>query len=268
MDLGPLLGYVAAVLIGALLGLVGGGGAILALPVLVHAFALPPQLATSYTLLIVGLSSALGAVRYARQGLIDYQAALRFAVPALLAIHLVRRLLLPRMPTVIDIFGYTSVTMADLLMAVLLLLMLSSGLAMLVERPPLAPVTKARGPRRLFLTSLRGFSVGVLTGLVGAGGGFLLVPALGLIEGLPLKRAVATSLAVISINSLLGFAGDLAAGVSLDWQLLSWFTGFSLIGMMLGTAFSGRLPERAMRKGFAWFLLLLAGALAASQVLT
>jgi uncharacterized membrane protein YfcA len=269
MDAPSMMGFGAALLIGALLGIVGGGGAILTLPVLVYAFAMGPGVATMYSLFVVGTTSAIGAARYARDRLIDYGAAVRFALPAFVAIHLVRNVLVPRIPDTIALPGGASIFKDTLVVAVLVAAMLMSAYGML--RRKVLPTqsserqsgTKARATRSM----VRGFGVGLLTGFVGAGGGFLLVPALALVERLPMKRAVATSLFVIAANSLFGFATDLVAGRTVEWPFLLTFTGLASIGILIGIRIARLLTENRVRNFFGWFLVLIAAIVTLAETL-
>lgn len=268
-DAPSLVGYGAALLIGALLGVVGGGGAILTLPILVYAFAMGPGVATMYSLFIVGMTSAIGAARYARDGLIDYGAAARFALPAFVAIHLVRNVLVPRIPDTIVITGGIAVLKDTLVVGVLVVAMLMSAYGMLRRKAILTQATEDQPEpnRRAVRSMVRGFGVGLLTGFVGAGGGFLLVPALALVEKVSMKRAVATSLFVIAANSLFGFLADLVAGKTVEWPLLLTFTGLASIGILAGIRIARRLSEGRVRTFFGWFLVLVAALVTLVEVL-
>jgi uncharacterized protein len=260
-------GYVTALGIGALLALIGGGGAILTLPVLVYLFKLPPWTATTYSLFIVGCTAAIGAMKQARAKMIDYDAAFRFVLPAVVAIHLVRTFFVPRIPSSFTLPLIGTVTKDLLVMSVLALAMLVSAYNMLrkaCETTDPAPVLSPSA--KLAKSASRGFAVGLFTGFVGAGGGFLFVPALSIIERLPLKRAVATSLFVIAINSLLGFAGDVFHGAVIDWNLLLSFSGMAALGMLAGTAFTRSLAERQVRLAFGSTLVAIAVLIIALQV--
>lgn len=254
-----IVGYLAALGVGALLAVIGGGGAILALPILVYAFGLPAWTATTYSLFIVGCTAAIGAARHARAGAIDYAAAMRFGLPALVAIHLVRALLFPRIPASFAVPMMGVVTKDLLVMTVLAIAMMASAYGML-RRPPLKPLPlPPSSSSAVFVKSAgRGFAVGLFTGMVGAGGGFLLVPALSMVERLPLERAIATSLFVIAVNSLLGFTGDVIAGAPIDWILLLSISGMAGLGMLGGTAFTRGLDDRHIRTVFGSTLVAIA----------
>lgn len=260
-------GYVTALAVGALLALIGGGGAILTLPIFVYLFKVPPWEATTYSLFVVGCTAGIGAMKQARAKMIDYGAAFRFVLPAVVAIHLVRALIVPRMPAEFSLPFLGLVTKDLLVMSVLALAMLLSAYSMLRKAPAIPNAAPELTPsEKLVKSASRGFAVGLFTGFVGAGGGFLFVPALSLIERLPLKRAVATSLFVVSINSLLGFAGDVVHGAAIDWRLLLEFSAMAALGMLGGTALTRSLAERQVRLAFGSTLVAMAVLIIALQV--
>lgn len=244
-----MIGYAAALLIGMLLGIVGGGGSILTLPVLVYAFGVAPFTAATYSLFIVGVTSAVGAARFAMQGLVDYRAVARFALPAFVAIYVVRGWVLPALQPR-DV----------VLMGLLAIAMLASAYGMLRKKVPLAA-------KRSAVTSVtRGFGVGIFTGLVGAGGGFLLVPALTLVEGLPVRRAVASSLFVIALNGLFGFAGDWVHTPGVDWTLLGGFTALTTLGLIAGMRLAKGFTDGQLRIWFAWLVVVMACAILVKEI--
>jgi uncharacterized protein len=248
-----------------LLAVVGGGGAILTLPILVYGFGLDPWTATTYSLFIVGFTASIGAIRHARERRIDYAAAIRFALPALIALHLVRALVVPNIPASFTMPVIGVVTKDILIMTLLATAMLASAYSMLRNCPrntdslPTSNTSNTSNTSAAFFRSVgRGFGVGLFTGIVGAGGGFLLVPALSMVERLPLKRAVATSLLVIAVNSLLGFTGDIIRGVGIDWRLLLGFSAMAGLGMLGGTSLTRSLNDRHVRTVFGSTLVAIA----------
>jgi hypothetical protein len=259
-----ILAYAPALLIGVLLGIVGGGGSILTMPALVYGFHLPPFTAATYSLFIVGASSAVGAARYARQGLVDYRAAARFALPAFVAIYAVRGWVLPALPASFPLPGGFALTKDQVLMLLLAAAMLASARGMLKRRPAAPPAEDQ--PRSALGSVIRGFAVGIFTGFVGAGGGFLLVPALALVERLPMKKAVATSLFVIAVNGLFGFAGDALTTRSIDWVLLAGFTALAALGIVVGVRVARSLSERQARVFFGWLVVALAVIIVAKEI--
>ncbi len=262
MTLLPFLGYFAAIFIGLTMGLMGGGGSILTVPVLVYLIGLNPLLATAYSLLIVGATALVGAAGYFRKGLVAHRTALLFALPSLVAVFATRKLLLPAIPAQGFMLGSFPVSKGLLVMTVFAVLMVAAATAMIrstqrdapPDEPEAADVPTA--PNQLLMTGI-GLAVGVLTGFVGAGGGFLIIPALVLVGRLPMKRAVGTSLLIIAINSLVGFTGDLTAGLRPDWGFLLVFLGFALVGIGLGTRLSRFIPGARLKPAFGWFTLVM-----------
>lgn len=346
-DLLSLLGYLAALFMGASLGLVGGGGSLLTVPVLVYLMGISPSQATSESLFVVGMVSLLGALRSMRKGQLSYRTALLFALPSFTAVWLTRHFLVPHLPEVLfsvkgrdltsDIAFAVSLIVGVLFAAFLLLraemrehpsakrvvaLMLPAAATVFILRQFLIPrlpdqllllqsfsITRDRGlmllfsaimlaaawamlrnakpapqnagqdegatdpdspeitrnPAPLLRLSSQGLMVGLVTGLVGAGGGFLIVPALVLLAELPMRRAVGTSLLIITINSLVGFASH-ATQTATDWNRLLLFTGLAMIGMWLGARLADRLPNRLLRSGFAYGVMTLAGIILVREI--
>lgn len=246
-----LLGYAAALIIGVTLGLMGGGGSILTVPVLVYLFHQGAHTATGNSLFIVGTTALVGAGLLARRGLVATRVAVLFVVPAFTMVWLTRRFLLPALPHQLG-----PLTLDAALLVLFAALMLITAVSMFRRRedagPPkeelLPPLKQVIGPALL---------VGLVTGLVGAGGGFLIVPALALAAQLPMKRAVATSLAIIAINSLVGFLSDTQTRAHADWRFLITFTLLAMVGMSLGTVLSRRIPGARLRPAFGGFLLVM-----------
>lgn len=256
-----ILGYIAAVAIGLTLGLLGGGGSVLTVPVLVYLLGTGVVEATAYSLFIVGVSSSIGGISYARNGLVDVRAALVFGLPDMLMVFLTRFFLLPALPDELFHVGGKPVSKDVFLLVLFAALMLVAAVQML--RPKTPSATAARRAPVLGIAAT-GASVGLFTGLVGAGGGFLIVPALVGLARLPMKAAVGTSLVIISVKSLVGFSGDLIHALGpnppflIHWQMLLSVTGLALAGILLGARWAKRLPAATLRMGFGIFLLLMA----------
>lgn len=244
-----VLGYCAALVIGITLGLMGGGGSILTVPTLVYLFGLPAKTATTYSLCIVGVTALVGAVLMALRGLVATRAAVTFLIPSFVTVLLTRRFLLPSLPQHLGRFSLDTV-----LLLFFAALMLMTAVSMLRPRVECVEGTEQRDLRLILFPSL---AVGLVTGLVGAGGGFLIVPALTLIAGLPMKRAVGTSLAVISANSLFGFFSDTHIRPHCDVAFLVSITALAMVGMGIGTLLSKRIPGAHLRPAFGVFLLLM-----------
>ena len=257
------LGYIAAVFMGMVLGVIGGGGSILTVPILVYLMGVNATVATGYSLIIVGLTAAFGAFRYFKQGLIDFKPALIFAIPSILAVYATRAFLVPAIPEVIY-DGVFLVTKDLMIMVLFGILMVMSAVMMLRNAKQLKPTGK---PQSAILILLEGAVVGVATGLLGAGGGFLIIPALVLLMGMEMKKAVAASLFIIALKSIIGFGGDLQAGIALDFQLIGSLIMCTLLGMFLATRISDRFDGKKLQKSFAYFTLTIAVIIFAKELL-
>jgi uncharacterized membrane protein YfcA len=249
-----LFALLLALVIGIVLAMIGSGGSILTVPVLVYLLKIEPVTATAYSLFIVGMTALAGAIPYWKRGELDRNALIWFSFPSIAAVWLTRAILLPALPDVWLTVGTVSIGKGQALMILFAALMLVSAILMLRDAPPLAQPST---PRRALLI-LEGAVVGVLTGLVGAGGGFLIIPALVLLAGLPMKTAVGTSLALIALKSIIGFSGDLTSGLAPDWLLLLSFTSVAILGILLGARWVPNVPASTLKRGFGVFLILIA----------
>lgn len=246
-----IAGYILAIGMGITLGLIGAGGSILSVPILVYMMDVKPVVATGYSLLIVGSAALAGAIRYQRNGLVDIKAALTFAIPAMLAVLATRRFIVPAIPD--PLAGIPKDIFIMLFFAALMILVS----AFMLRPPKVRPnCSHALTPARIIKTVIGSAGIGLLTGSVGAGGGFLIVPTLIALFGLPVQKAIGTSLAVIAINSLIGFNGDLAAGIPLDWPLLGAFLTATLLGMWIGATLGKRIEGEKLKTFFGVFTLL------------
>lgn len=252
-----IIGYLASLLIGLALGLIGGGGSILTLPVLVYLFGVSPTLATAYSLFIVGTASLVGAYPKHREGLINYRTALVFGAPSIVAVFMTRKFLLPAIPKTLFELGDLVVTKDLLLMVLFAILMLAASISMLRNGKPAQQTADQPLQFNYPLILIEGTVVGILTGLVGAGGGFLIIPALVILSKLPMKQAVGTSLLIIAAKSLIGFTGDLLTHEVMDWPLLLSVTVVAIVGIFVGNALSRKIDGGSLRKGFGWFVLVM-----------
>lgn len=255
-----LLGYFSAVLIGVTLGLIGAGGSILTLPVLVYIIGINPVLATAYSLFIVGIAAFVGAVQNGFKGAIDYKTGFVFALPSFIAVYFTRRIILPVIPTEILNFpiSYSRNFVLNKDMALMLFfafVMLFAALSMLKEKKEHSGTTKKKINNPVVM--IEGLFVGAITGLVGAGGGFLIIPALVLLAGLSMKKAIGTSLMIIAIKSLIGFIGDLSAGIQIEWNFLILFTLLSVLGIALGSYLSKFVEGGTLKNAFGFFMLIM-----------
>lgn len=256
MDIIQVLGYFGALLIGVILGLIGGGGSILTVPILVYLMSLNPVTATAYSLFVVGVSSAFGAFQNIKKGLVNFRIAIVFAIPAFIAVYLTRKFLLPAIPEEIITFGSFVLTKDIAIMVFFAVIMLLASLSMIRDSKLSSTSATETLKFNYPLIVIEGLVVGVLTGVVGAGGGFLIIPALVLLAKLPMKNAVATSLLIIAVKSLIGFIGDVE-NLPIDWTFLLSFTLISVIGIFIGTYFSSRINGSKLKKGFGWFVLVM-----------
>ena len=257
MEIHLILGYLGAILIGIVLGFIGGGGSILTLPVLVYLFGIEPVIATAYSLFIVGIAAVAGTLKNMSQKLVDFKTALIFALPAFIAVYLTRRYLVPALPDpLLNIGGWTLSKDVGIMVFFAFIMVLAS-ISMIRDRREEPETNQDSEPRYNYpLIVLEGFVVGVLTGIVGAGGGFLIIPALVLLAKLPMKKAIATSLLIIAIKSLIGFVGDLQV-IEIDWLFLLIFAAISVFGIFVGVWLNQIVPGKKLKKGFGWFVLVM-----------
>lgn len=248
-----IIGYVAAILIGISLGLIGGGGSILTVPVLVYLFGLDAFIATEYSLFIVGISSAVGSFSYFKKGLVDLRTAFIFGIPSIISIFLTRLYLVPLIPSDIFRIGDFILTKNVFLLLVFAGLMILASYKMI--RKNAAIKTKGQnGKYQSFLAAGEGSAIGVLTGLVGAGGGFMIIPALVNLLKMPMKNAVGTSLVIISLNSLIGFSSS-AGNTAIEWRFLWSVTAIAVAGIVIGSRFSRKIDGEKLKPAFGWFIL-------------
>jgi uncharacterized protein len=248
------LGYFLAVLIGILLSILGGGGSILTVPVLVYIFLLPPQIATAYSLLIVGLISAVASLTYLKNGLASPKTALFFSFPSFVMVFITRKYVLPIIPENIAQFGDITIEKNHLIMVLFAILMLIASRSMILGRKTVNDIESITKNLNYGFIFVEGLAVGTLTGLVGVGGGFLIIPVLTNFIKLPMKLAVGTSLMIIAINSLIGFLGDLGH-FQIDYKFLGVFIGLALIGVIIGTNLSKKIKNETLKPAFGWFVL-------------
>ncbi|MFD2914494.1 sulfite exporter TauE/SafE family protein [Psychroserpens luteus] len=255
MDITQILGYFGALIIGVVLGLIGGGGSILTVPILVYLLFINPVTATAYSLFVVGVSSTFGAIQNIKKGLVDFRTAIVFAFPAFIAVYITRRYVVPAIPSEIVTFGNFTLTKDIAIMVFFAIIMLLASISMILTRKETTQTSKDFKFNYPLIT-LEGFVVGTITGLVGAGGGFLIIPALVLLAKLPMKKAVATSLLIIAIKSLIGFIGDVE-NLEIDWTFLLSFTTLSVVGIFIGSYLSNYIDGKKLKKGFGYFVLIM-----------
>lgn len=246
-----LFGYIASLLIGISLGLIGGGGSILTMPVMVYLFGVSPVTATSYSLFVVGSTSLIGAARQYKEGTVNIRMALLFAATSVVTVFITRKWLIPVIPVHIATLNGFVITESWLTMVLFAVLMIVSSVFMMRNKK----ITEVKDKKIRFMKLvIYGTGIGLVTGLLGAGGGFLLIPALVLLLHLPMKEAVGTSLLVIALNSLIGFTGNLQ-DKGMDWRLLITVTLLAMVGIIAGSYLNRKMPAGKLKRGFGWFVL-------------
>jgi uncharacterized membrane protein YfcA len=248
------IGYLASVLIGISLGLIGSGGSILTVPVLVYLFHIDPLLATTYSLCIVGVSSIAGVISRLRQKLVDIKVILVFGIPSILGVFIARKFILHAIPAQFSILPNTLISKSSFIMLFFATLMLASALSMILGKN--TKEVEGQKAEYGFKLSIFGVMEGLVTGIVGAGGGFLIIPALVLLGKLPMKKAIASSLFIITIKSLVGFGGDLLH-VTVDWKFLSILIVLATTGIITGNYLNKTIDGAKLKKGFGWLVLLM-----------
>ncbi len=258
-------GYFASIFMGLSLGLLGGGGSILTVPILVYLFGLDPILATTYSLFIVGVTALVGGIKYAKKDEVDFKTGIIFAIPSIIGIFVSRKIFVPGLPAVI--FNYNGIMLTKSL-----LIMLSFSIVMVVASISMIKKKKEKSEKKLtdqeknFAIFIQGLIVGIVAGFVGAGGGFLINPALVLLVGLSMKRAVGTSLFIIALNSFLGFFGDLNQLINPDWMLLLSVAMIAIIGLFFGTFLSDKFDDKTLKKSFGYFVLIMGVFILVDQI--
>lgn len=252
-----VLGLILGLPVGVVLGLLGGGGSILAVPIFLYVFEVPPKPAIAMSLAVVGMSALVGFITHWRQGTVNLRVAIPFGLFAMGGAFATARVAARFVPESVQLalFALFAVSVA--------ILMLRDRRGDAAGVPP--GTAGARPGLRKVLAALQGVGVGVLTALIGAGGGFLIVPALTLFARIPVKVAVGSSLLIIAMNAAAGFVGYLGQ-VEIAWPLVASFTGVAAIGAVLGTRLALRVPQRRIRQGFAAMILLLGVVVFAQQL--
>lgn len=241
-------------LIGIVLGITGGGGSILTVPTLVYILNYNPLIATAYSLFIVGTTSGFGTIQNFRKGLVLPKKALLFAIPSLVGVYLTRKFIIRSIPDVVLYFGSVQLSKATFLMLLFGIVMFFAAYTMLKNNMQNDLTEDTSKSITVIIIQL--FFVGILIGLIGAGGGFLIIPALLKFAKLPMKKAIGTSLLIITINSLIGFVGDIQ-NTQIDWTFLLMFTTISVIGIFIGLYVQHFINEKMLKKIFGFFVLVM-----------
>ncbi len=247
-----IIGYFASILIGFSLGLLGGGGSILTVPVLFYLFGINAVLATAYSLFIVGATSLVGSASYFRKKQIALSTVTAFGLPSVIAVFLTRRFIVPAIPDVLFMFADFVLTKDLLLLLLFAILMVVASYSMIKGRR-----IKENAPKvGTYALIVQGIFIGMVTALVGAGGGFLIIPVLVNMLHLPMKTAIGTSLAIIAVNSLLGFVFSLSF-ITVNWLQLMIITGIAILGIYLGSFVSTKVDGKKLKPAFGWFVLIM-----------
>lgn len=265
MELTVIIGYIASILIGISLGLIGGGGSILTVPVLVYLFAVDAVTATAYSLFIVGASSLVGAWPKYKQGFVNLKTAIIFGIPSIASVYATRKFLVPAIPNELGNIAGIEITKSLLMMMLFAVLMVAASFSMIRSNTKKIEEEESLQKFNYPMILLEGALVGILTGLVGAGGGFLIIPALVMLSKLPMKQAVGTSLLIIAAKSLIGFTGDLG-NRTMDWTLLLSVTILAIAGIFIGDKLSKKIDGNKLKKGFGWFVLVMGLYIIAQQL--
>jgi uncharacterized membrane protein YfcA len=251
-----ILGYTGAALMGLSLGLIGGGGSILTVPILVYLFSIDTVLATAYSLFIVGFTSLIGSFSHIKMGNIHWRTALVFGIPSIISVFLTRAYLVPAIPNKLFSIGSFEITKSIALLLLFAIIMLLASYSM-IKKPKKNKPDFTEIAYNYPLILVEGLVVGVITGLVGAGGGFLIIPALVLLAHLPMKQAVGTSLIIIAAKSLIGFTGDLHGNESINWSFLMLFSVIAVVGILAGSMMSKNISNEKLKPAFGWFVLVM-----------
>lgn len=261
-----IFGYLASIIMGLTLGLIGGGGSILTVPILVYLFKIDPIQATAYSLFIVGSTAFFGGIGYFKKGHVDLKTGAIFAIPSFIGVYLTRAYLVPNLPDPIFTLGNSAFSKPLFIMLIFAILMLLASISMIRNKKEEASKPKLSFGQKFLLISLEGLVVGAITGFVGAGGGFLIIPALVILVGLPMKIAVGTSLFIIATKSLIGFIGDIQKQPYIDWNLMLTITAIAIVGLVIGLYFSAKVPEKLLKKGFGFFVLIMGAFILFDQI--
>ncbi|WP_053972234.1 sulfite exporter TauE/SafE family protein [Mangrovimonas sp. ST2L15] len=261
MTLLEIFGYISALIIGISLGLIGGGGSILAVPVLAYLFLINEKAATAYSLFIVGASALVGGIKQHFKGYVDWRTAFVFGAPAIIGVSVVRHYVVPALPEVLFEIGSFEFTRRMGMFGLFAALMIPAAFSMLKNKKvkkELKAVEKQEVKYNYPLILLEGLIVGGITGMIGAGGGFLIIPALVILANVEMKVAVGTSLIIIALKSLMGFFLGDALTMNIDWTFLLVFTSISFVGIFIGSYLSNFIDGKKLKKGFGYFIFVMA----------
>lgn len=253
MELSQVIGYILAVFVGMTLGMLGSGGSILSVPILVYVMGIEPSLATAYSLFVIGTTSLVGGIHKAKQRLVDFYKVILFGIPAVISVFITRKMLVPTIPNIIFSTEYFTLTKSILIMVVFAFLMIFASVRMI--KPLKEKIVTHNEKLNYYKIVVLGICIGLISGFVGAGGGFLIVPTLLFFAKTPMKMAVGTSLFIVAAQSLIGFTGDIMSEQIIDWELLRFFTLASILGIFIGNFISKKVEDEKLKTSFGWFVL-------------
>ncbi len=252
MDSTHIIGYSLAIIVGITLGLIGSGGSILSVPILVYIMGVEPILATAYSLFIVGTTALFGGIQKAKQKLVDFKKVILFGFPTLIAVFVTRKIIVPSIPEIVFSSPLFTLKKSVLIMIIFAFVMIIASVRMI---KPLKEKITSNDKTNYTNILIQGLLIGLIAGFVGAGGGFLIIPALLFLTKTPMKVAVGTSLFIIAAQSLIGFIGDLSLNQVIDWKLILTFTSCAVIGIFIGSFLSKKIEGEKLKTGFGWFVL-------------
>ena len=258
MEILEIFGYISALAIGISLGLIGGGGSILAVPVLAYLFSIDEKAATAYSLFIVGASSLVGGIKQHMKGYVDWKTGIVFGIPSIFGVTLIRYFVIPILPEIFFSVGDFEFTRRMGMFGFFAVLMIPAAFSMLKKRKDIVVNKDIKVKYNYPLIIIEGLVVGAITGIIGAGGGFLIIPALVLLAKVEMKVAVGTSLIIIALKSMLGFFLGDALTMTIDWSFLMVFTGLSFIGIFIGSYLGNFVDGDKLKKGFGYFIFAMA----------
>lgn len=250
------VGYLASILIGIALGLIGGGGSILTVPVLVYLFGIDAFLAAAYSLFIVGSTSIVGSFSYFKKGLVNFKTAVLFGIPSVAAVFITRAFAVPAIPQEIFSIGNFTLSKSILLLLIFAVLMIFTSYNMIKKHKVEDSLPSDEPFANAWQIVIQGLITGAITGFVGAGGGFLIIPALVNLLRMEIKNAVGTSLLIIALNSLLGFAVS-ALQINADWIFLFKILTLTTTGVLIGSYLSKNINGSKLKPAFGWFILVM-----------
>ena len=250
-----ITGFVLAFFIGMLMGLIGAGGSILTSALLIYIFGISPILSVSYTMITVCIISLAGSIQYYKRGLVDLKTGLIVGIPALITVYIMRKFVMPAIPKIIFRYHHFIFTKSLLITLIFAVLMIVISYSMIYS--PKQVLEKKEEPVNPLVLYALGIAVAILTGFAGVGGGFIILPALVFFANMDVKKAVGTSLFIITINTTVGFLGDFSTGLSYNWNFLLKYIGITLAGMILSNQFSKKTNGSVLKKIFGLAILII-----------